>query len=171
MLYHTNAEIVRHYFKELMYDEEAHTMSEIITYIHEKYGEIGINGSPLSYATVNNAIRKLVNAKNEYSIVGRGVFKKQQNYMDNTVSIIYENMRRILRKTEDDIRKNFVEYLDITQMSDESLFALQQAGRDVFSHLAQAEQIVRNLQDSQTEEMCHAQEESPENCFAMHELT
>jgi uncharacterized protein YdiU (UPF0061 family) len=154
MIFQSDAEMIRHYFKELLSDGEEHSLPDVIEYVKQKHGETGIAGNELSYSTFNNAIRSLLRPNNrEYATVRRGVFKMGVANQENVIDAICKNMSWILIRTESDIRDCFVKHLDITEMSMESIHALQETSRDVFALLNQATQAVNDFQNRQREEM------------------
>ena len=54
--FQSNAEMIRHYFKELMADGQEHSTKEINEYIHDKTNGFGVDGKHFTDETIHSAI-------------------------------------------------------------------------------------------------------------------
>jgi len=156
MPFNSNPEMICHYFKELLSDGKEYSMPDIIEYVKQQHGDMGIDGNDLSKAIFESAIRNFLrsdNGEGEYSLVRRGKFQRLAPDPANVVNTVCWNMAMILSKAEQDLRECFGRLIRISEMPDETLFALRDTGKEVFSLLNQATQAVHTLQHSQNKDM------------------
>jgi len=163
MPFNSNPEMICHYFKELLSDGKEHSMPDIIEYVKQQHGDMGIDGNELSKAMFESAVRNFLrsdNGEGEYSLVRRGKFQRLAPDPANAMDTVCWNMTSVLRKTEQDLRECFGRLIRITEIPDETLFALRDTGKKVFSLLDQAVQAVHTLQHSQNENMRQCPDEA-----------
>lgn len=154
MQFKSDAELVRHYFGEFMADGRERSIHEVLAYVLQRHGNVGVNGKTITYNKVQNVLFQFVRSKNSgYMMAGRGHYVKEaiagepQVAPFDTLASVCDSALRILHDAEIDVRNCFMSYLSIMKDSGDVNFSLRDTEQTVVSLL---EQSMRKIKDLRT---------------------
>ena len=138
-VFQTDADLIRHYAKELMEDGKECSVVDILAYIHQKHGERGLTGGMLDYKKVGSAFINLtLMERNDYVRVRRGVYRKLAPGERYSLENIYSKVSDILTKAEKDIHMCFAENFRLTEAPHEDIQSFWNTAQGILALLEQA---------------------------------
>jgi hypothetical protein len=167
--------MIRHYFIEYLSDGEERSIDDILKYVIQKNGELGVNGDTVGYRRVYNALYAFLRSgESGYVIPRRGWFAKEKATEDeapiagagvndaSASELMYNNALWILRAAEIGIRNCFASCLSAIDIFDETAFDLREAERDVIYLLEWASRIISDAKICQRKG-CTSAEDARDN--------
>ena len=152
MPFKSDAELIRHYFEELLSDGREHTIHEVLAYVLSCNGDIGANGKPITYNKVQNALFQFVRSKNcGYIMARRGCYIKEhapakpQATRPHTLHSACDNALQILADAEIGIRGCFMSYLSVMEEAGGVNQSLRNTEQAVITSLEQAMRRIKDL--------------------------
>ena len=156
MSFKSDAELIRHYFEELLSDGQEHTIHDVLAHVLCCNGDIGTNGKPITYEKVQNVLFQFVRSKGSgYRMARRGCYVKEdtptvsQTTQINTLHSTCDNALRILADAEIGVRNCFMSYFSIMEASGEINPSLRNTELAVITLLEQAMRKVKDLRTYQ----------------------
>ena len=140
--FHSNADMIRHYFAKLLGDGKEHEKSEIVEYILAETNGKGLDGREITYLMISNAVREAVAAPNSMHMNTRRGYYRQITYNANAKSVL-DAMAKAIEKGKADFDKSHIIDISKCDISGSELLGIQNAIERIDGLLAQALEVTK----------------------------
>ena len=162
LYFHTNTEMALYFAKDLLSDEEEHSMSEIYDYVMERCKGHMVMGEPMRATVISSAVWRLAHTDGSgYCRTRRGIYQKgAPEACKKERPTPYEKAARIVARAEREIAGSFYVGLD-REMGEETSMQMQKVGREVLEKLAQIKgSLMVSQQEFKREKNCETEKMS-----------
>ena len=155
MIFRNNSELVSAHIHNLFMDGYIHTAREVLDYIQEKTGGVGISGSPIGRSTIDNALKTMRNSTMEIESIGRGHYKITPIGLNSTrypVMKSHENRPRIgfqlcsiLERAQKEVKSALSLQMDSKDISEDAMLLFFRLNKRLIEGLEQYKQEVNEM--------------------------